>query len=157
MGKPIGPATEAAAVFHRPTREVAAPSAAALADRYRDAIATVVADADDVDGLAATTGVDAATLAALSGGDAPPLAVAAGARVLGTADRWPDAPAIAAGAREKLLVGAIAAVVDAEDLAARAPVDLTPAGVRRRLTGAEATTVAEFAALEAALATTVGD
>lgn len=139
-------------MLHRPTREVAAPVPDALRERYRRALAAAVREADDRSRLAAATGVEESVLAALAGGDAPTVTVDAAARVLGTADRWPAAPAIAAGAREKLLVGAITAVVDAEDVADRAGVELSPDDVRRRLTGVEATTVAEFAALEAFLA-----
>lgn len=129
--------------------EIDAPgerSADDVRQRYEAELADAVASVG-TDRVSAETGLDSGTVAAIEAGDAADLDVADAAAVLALADGTPDAEAILAGVRERLLLEMSGAMLDVETLASALDGDLDAKEVQAKVEGRLPMTIAEYAAL----------
>jgi hypothetical protein len=108
-------------------------------------------DALGVETVSERSGVDPSVVAALADGETPDLTVEAAAAVLGTDPDLPDGDAVAAEARDVLLMGMTTAVVDVEAVAAGLDVDIDPKEVQQKVEGRHPMTLAEYARVHAFL------
>lgn len=119
---------------------------------YTAAVADAVETMGE-DAVVTETGLDAETVAAITDDTAetPSLTLAEASAVLAlTADR--DAEAIAADARDRLLLELSSAVLDVEALAQGLARDATPKELQAKMEGRHPMTLAEYAAIRAFVA-----
>jgi hypothetical protein len=95
------------------------------------------------------TEIDEDRLAALLAGESPELSLSEAAAILGTDDTWPDADAVAAEARDILLMGMTTAVLDVEAVAAGIDDALGPKTIQQKIEGRYPMTLDEYALLHA--------
>jgi hypothetical protein len=125
-----------------------AASPSALRAAYFQEVAAVVAELG-VDTVVGGTGLDRATVAAIESGETPELTLEEAAEVLALDDDAPDADAIAWEARDHVLMGMTAAVVDVDTVAREAGLDLDGKEIQQAIEGRLPTTLAQFAAIQA--------
>ncbi|MBP1985588.1 DUF5791 family protein [Halolamina salifodinae] len=125
-----------------------APSPSALRAAYFEEMAAVVAELG-VDTVVGGTGLDRATVAAIESGETPELTLEEAAEVLALGDAAPDTEAIAWEARDHVLMGMTAAVVDVDTVARETDLDLDAKEVQQAIEGRLPTTLAQFAAIQA--------
>lgn len=123
-------------------------SPSALRAAYFEELSAVVAELG-VDTVVGGTGLDRATVAAIESGEAPELTLEEAAEVLALADGAPDAEAIAWEARDHVLMGMTAAVVDVDTVARETDLELDAKEVQQAIEGRLPTTLAQFAAIQA--------
>lgn len=123
-------------------------SPAALRAAYFEELAAVVAELG-VDTVVGGTGLDRATVVAIESGDQPELTLEEAAEVLALEDGAPDAEAIAWEARDHVLMGMTAAVVDVDTVARETGLELDAKEVQQAIEGRLPTTLAQFAAIQA--------
>ena len=128
------------------TGDEASPSA--LRAAYFEALAAVVAELG-VDTVVGGTGLDRATVAELGEGGTPELTLEEAAEVLALGEGEPDAEAIAWEARDHVLMGMTAAVVDVDTIARETELDLDGKEIQQAIEGRLPTTLAQFAAIQA--------
>jgi len=104
-------------------------------------------EAVGIEAVAAETGVEQATLEALVDGESPTLELTDAAAILAVDEGRPPADAIAAEARDILLMGMTTAVLDVETLASGVDGELEPKEIQQKIEGRFPMTVAEFALL----------
>lgn len=97
--------------------------------------------------VAEFSGVDEGRLEALLAGESPPLTVAEAAAILAADDDRPDADAIAAEARDILLMGMSIAVLDVETLASGINDRMEPKEIQRKVEGRQPMDLDEYALL----------
>lgn len=93
------------------------------------------------------TGVDESTVEALLDGDSPELSLAESAAILATDADRPDAETILAEARDILLMGMSAAVLDVEALAAGIDDEMEPKEIQQKVEGRHPMSLDEYALL----------
>jgi len=120
-----------------------------LHDAYLAALREVL-DAVGVEAAAETSGVDDGRLAALADGDDVELTLEEAAGIL-AADEGAPADALAAEARDHLLMGMTTAVLDVDTIAANLK-RMEATGIQQRIEGRTEMTLAEFAAVQAVIA-----
>jgi len=111
---------------------------------------------DAIDGIdpvtaAAEAGVDAETVEALLAGEGPDLEVESAAALLALSAEYPDAHAIAAEARDVLLMGMTTAVLDVDRLASELEGDMEPKLIQQKIEGRHPMTLTEYARLHHAI------
>jgi hypothetical protein len=117
---------------------------AAYDDRLAAAI-TAVGEAEVAD----RTGLDRSTLRALRDGESPELSLEDATAVLATEPGSPDAGTLLAEARDILLMGMSAAVLDVEAIAAGIDDEMEPKEIQQKVEGRYPMTVDEYARLHA--------
>jgi hypothetical protein len=122
---------------------------AALLGRYADRLADALESLSQREIEAA--GIDEAVVAAIEAGEVADITLTRAAAVLAALPEEPAADAIAAEARDDLLLGMTTAVLDVDALAARIDLDLGPRAVQQRVEGRTRMTLAEYAHLRAAI------
>jgi hypothetical protein len=100
-----------------------------------------------LDRVAAETDLDRETVAALVDGESPEIELTEAAAILALEDDRPSADAIAAEARDILLMGMTTAVLDVETLASGIDGQLEPKEIQQKIEGRFPMTVAEYALL----------
>ena len=123
-------------------------SPSALRAAYFEALAAVV-EALGVDTVVGGTGLDRATVVALEAGETPELTLEEAAEVLALGEGEPDAEAIAWEARDHVLMGMTAAVVDVDTIARETDLELDGKEIQQAIEGRLPTTLAQFAAIQA--------
>ncbi|GAB7094893.1 DUF5791 family protein [Halolamina litorea] len=123
-------------------------SPSALRATYFAELAAVVAELG-VDTVVGATGLDRDTVAALADGDEPELTLEEAAAVLALEDGAPDAESIAWEARDHVLMGMSAAVVDVDTIARETDLDLDGKEIQQLIEGRLPATLAQFAAVQA--------
>ena len=121
-------------------------SAAGLRGVYDDLLAETV-ETVGVESVAGSTGVDRARLERLLAGGSPALTVEEAAAVLAADETRPDAGAVAAEARDILLLGMSAAVLDVETLAAEIDEAIEPKELQQKIEGRRPMALDEYAVL----------
>ncbi len=111
---------------------------------YERRLSTVV-DATGVEAVAEETGIERERLAGLADGAAPEFTLEEAAAVLALEADAPPADAIAAEARDVLLMGMTTAVVDVEGLASELDAGLGPKEIQQKVEGRYPMTLAEYA------------
>jgi hypothetical protein len=119
-------------------------TAAELRRRYEEAVATAV-EAVGVGPAAEATGVDPDRLEALLAGETVELTVREAAAALAAGGDYPDAETIVLEARDQLLLGMSAAVLDVDALAAALEGDLEAREIQQKIEGRQPMTLAEYA------------
>jgi hypothetical protein len=109
-----------------------------LAATIQSVGATTVAD---------ETGIDESRIEALLDGDSPELSLAESAAILETDSERPDAETILAEARNILLMGMSAAVLDVETLAAEIEDEMQPKEIQQKVEGRHSMSLDEYALL----------
>lgn len=109
-----------------------------LAATIQSVGATTVAD---------ETGIDESRIEALLDGDSPELSLAESAAILETDSERPDAETILAEARNILLMGMSAAVLDVETLAAEIEDEMEPKEIQQKVEGRHPVSLDEYALL----------
>jgi hypothetical protein len=109
-----------------------------LAATIQSVGATTVAD---------ETGIDESRIEALLDGDSPELSLAESAAILETDSERPDAETILAEARNILLMGMSAAVLDVETLAAEIEDEMQPKEIQQKVEGRHPMSLDEYALL----------
>jgi len=120
-----------------------------LHEAYLAALRDIV-DAVGVDAAAETSGVDRERLSAIADDGVVELTLEEAAGIL-AAEEGVSAEALAAEARDHLLMGMTTAVLDVDTVAANLE-GMSATGVQQRLEGRTGMTLAEFAALHAFVA-----
>ncbi len=120
----------------------------ALREAYFETLAAVVVDLG-VDTVVGGTGLDRATVEKIGNGETPRLTVEEAAEILALADSAPTAEEIAWEARDHLLMGMTAAVLDVDRLAADMDTQLSGKEVQQAIEGRLPTTLAQFAEMQA--------
>ena len=121
-------------------------------DGLRSAYDRLLAETVERVGLSAVgdeTEIDENRLEELLAGDSPELSLSEAAAILGTDDTRPDADAIAAEARDILLMGMTTAVLDVEAVAAGIDDALGPKTIQQKIEGRYPMTLDEYALLHA--------
>jgi len=118
----------------------------ALAEAYRKRLAAAV-ETVGVERVVAETSLDEATVTAVVEGrdEATALSLTAAAELLAFEDGQPDADAIAAEARDLLLMGMSIAVVDVDAVASGLGGDLEPKVIQAKVEGRQPMTLGEYA------------
>jgi hypothetical protein len=124
-------------------------SAAELHEAYLAALRDVVETAG-VDVVAETSGVEVDRIAALVDGGAVDLSLEAAAGILAATEDAP-ADALAAEARDHLLMAMTTAVLDVDTIAANVG-DMSATGIQQRIEGRSGMSLEEFAAIHAFVA-----
>jgi hypothetical protein len=120
----------------------------ALRAAYDDLLATVISEVG-VETVAERSGVDEQTLVALRDGEHPELTLEAATAVLAAHPDRPDAETLDAEARDILLMGMSAAVLDVEALASGIDDALDPKEIQQKVEGRFEMTLDEYAMLHA--------
>jgi len=123
---------------------------------YESTLAEIV-EAVGVEDTVAETGIERATVDALVAGESPTLELTDAAAILALDEDRPPADAIAAEARDILLMGMTTAVLDVETLASGVDGELEPKEIQQKIEGRFPMTVAEFALLHQFIAQRKGD
>lgn len=129
--------------------------AAATPDELRASYEAALAETIEsvgIEAVAERSGVSRETLEALLDGNAPELTVEEAAAILAADEGRPEPAAIAAEARDALLMGMTTAVIDVEALASELDAGLDPKELQQKIEGRHPMTLAEFAAVEHHLA-----
>ena len=113
---------------------------------YEARMAEVV-EAVGVDETIEETGLDRGTVETLVAGESPEIELTDAAAVLALAEDRPPADAIAAEARDILLMGMTTAVLDVETLSSGVDGQLEPKEIQQKIEGRFPMTVAEYALL----------
>jgi len=135
----------------RGTFEAAEATPSALRSAYDDRLRETVTSVG-LDTVAAETDIDRETLETLSAGDSPDLTLAEGAAILAMDETLPDRDAIAAEAREILLLGMSTAVLDVEAIASGIEDRLDPKEIQQKVEGRYPITLDEYALLHSYIA-----
>jgi len=98
-----------------------------------------------VDDVVSWSGVDRNVVTAIGDGEQPELTLEAAAAILATDDERPDGEAIAAEARDILLMGMTTAVVDVDAVSAGIEGDMDPKEVQQKVEGRHPITLTEYA------------
>jgi len=122
-----------------------------LRSAYEDALVATI-ESDGLETVADASGVDRAALAALHDGESPELTVEDAAAILAVDEERPAADAIAAEARDILLLGMTNAVLDVERLAADLGGDFDPKELQQKIEGRAPMTLREYALVQGYLA-----
>lgn len=122
---------------------------AELRQAYLAVLADAVEDAGR-DAVVAESGVDAETVDAVAAGEAEDLPFEAAAALVGAAEGI-DGDAVAAEARDELLMGMTTAVLDVDTIAANVG-GMSATGIQQRLEGRTDMTLGEFATLQSFIA-----
>lgn len=131
--------------------DAASLSATELREAYvRKVLETI--EAEGLDHVAAASGVDRETVDALAGGESPELTLSEAAAILSVDPDRPPADAIAAEARDVLLLGMTNAVLDVETLASGLDGALEPKEIQQKMEGRAPITLQEYALLHGYLA-----
>ncbi|MFB6146983.1 MAG: DUF5791 family protein [Halobacteriaceae archaeon] len=123
-------------------------ASAATADDHRRQIETALADVVADVGLSTAsdrTGLDRDRLAALP--EESDLTVEEAATVLALDGDYPDADAITAEVRDRIMLGMSTAVMDVDQLADAMTADLGPREVQQKIEGRQPMTLAEYATI----------
>lgn len=128
-----------------------AASPAALRDAY-EAVLVETIERVGIEAVGERSGVARETLQALENGESPELTVAEAAAILAADETRPGPEAIAAEARDALLMGMTTAVVDVDTLASELGGDLGPTELQQKVEGRHPMSLAEFAAVRHVLA-----
>lgn len=124
-------------------------SAAELHEAYLAALREVV-DAAGVETVIETSGVDEDRIGALAAGESVALSLEEAAAIL-AAEEGAPADALAAEARDHLLMGMTTAVLDVDTVAANVE-DMSATGIQQRIEGRSGMSLEEFATLHAFIA-----
>lgn len=124
----------------------AADGPAHLLDAYAEQLGEAVA-AVGVDAVVAGTDLDRSTVERAADGDVGDLTLAEAASILSAAPDRPDADAVAAEARDILLLGMTTAVLDVESLASELDGAMEPKELQQKVEGRHPMTLAEYAAV----------
>ena len=100
-----------------------------------------------VDAAVEESGVDRATVEALADGDSPEISLEDAAAILALDDERPPPDAVAADARDILLLGMTTAVLDVETLSSGVDGAMEPKEIQQKIEGRHPMTVAEYATL----------
>lgn len=138
-------------MFAGETEPADAGSPEELRGAYEKILARTIEEVG-LDAVADRSGVATAMLEALADGRSPELTLAEAAAVLAADPARPTADAIAAEARDVLLMGMTTAVLDVESLASELDGDLGPTELQQKIEGRQPMTLAEFAAVRFLLA-----
>ena len=117
-----------------------------LQQAYETRLAETV-ESVGVDHVVAETDLDRETVEALVDDESPELELTDAAAILALAEDRPSADAIAAEARDILLMGMTTAVLDVETLASGIDGQLEPKEIQQKIEGRFPMTVAEYALL----------
>lgn len=117
---------------------------AELRAEYEAVLADVV-ERLGVETVTERSGLPAASVESISTGDAPDLSLREAAAVLAADDDRPDTTAVAAEARDILLLGMTTAVVDVDTLASTMNGALEPKELQQKVEGRQPMTVSEYA------------
>lgn len=119
-----------------------------LLTAYEDLLAATV-ERVGAETVASETGIDDATVRALLDGERPALTLEDATAVLGTDPDRPDAGTLLAEARDILLMGMSAAVLDVEAVAAGIDGAMEPKEIQQKIEGRHPMTIDEYALLHA--------
>jgi hypothetical protein len=117
-----------------------------LREAYDELLAATVR-AVGTDSVAADTAVDRERLDRLLAGESPPLTLQDAAAVLATDEDRPAADALAAEARDMLLLGMSMAVLDVEALASGIDDQMDPKEIQQKVEGRQPMPLDEYAVL----------
>jgi len=119
-----------------------------LLTAYEDLLAATV-ERVGAETVTSETGIDEATVRALLDGGRPALTLEDATAVLGTDPDRPDAGTLLAEARDILLMGMSAAVLDVEAVAAGIDGVMEPKEIQQKIEGRHPMTIDEYALLHA--------
>lgn len=131
--------------------EAANLSPAELREAYERQLAETIA-AEGLDQAVAASAVDRGKIEGLADGDSPEITLSEAAAILAIDPDRPAADAIAAEARDILLLGMTNAVLDVETLASGLDGALEPKEVQQKIEGRAPITLEEYALLHGYLA-----
>lgn len=117
-----------------------------LLDAYAERLEAAVA-AVGMDAVVAETGLDRSTVQRAADGDVRDITLAEAASILAAAPDRREADAIAAEARNILLLGMTTAVLDVESLASELDGAMEPKELQQKVEGRHPMTLAEYAAV----------
>lgn len=123
----------------------------ALRAEYESHLTAVVDDVG-VEAVVSETDLDEEIVEALAAGEAPELTLQEAASVLAMAEDRPDVDAVAAEARDILLMGMTTAVLDVERLASEIDGAMEPKEIQQKVEGRRPMTLAEYATIHQHLA-----
>ncbi|WP_302080967.1 DUF5791 family protein [Salinibaculum rarum] len=115
---------------------------------YDEALADAI-ESVGVSAAAEQTNLDESTLRAVVDGETPDLSLDAAATIFALDDDHPDADVLVAEARDILLMGMSAAVLDVEAIAAGIDDELEPKEIQQKIEGRYSMTLDEYALLHA--------
>jgi hypothetical protein len=101
--------------------------------------------------IATTTGLDSETVEAIAGGETDDISLDEATAILATVEKR-DADAIAAEARDRLLLSMSSAVLDVDALASRLAGDLSAKELQQKIEGRHPMTLREYAQMQATIA-----
>lgn len=133
-------------MFHDAVDDPGSLSPEELRERYVAALRDVV-ETVGVSAAVERAGVDRATVEALAAGDDLEIELEAAAGILSAREGAPPADAIAAEARDDLLMGMSMAVLDVETLASGIDDALEPKEIQQKIEGRFPMTLGEYALL----------
>lgn len=119
-------------------------SPAEVLSRYRAALSDAVAAAG-ADRVVGTTDLDPETVSAIESGDSVDVDLRDAAAIFALGDDTPDAEALLAEVRDRLLLDMSSAMLDVERIAADVDGDLDPNEVQGKVEGRHPMTLAEYA------------
>lgn len=122
-----------------------------LRERYAAELAAAV-ESVGVERVVAETDLDQDTVGAIAREEPPALALSDAAAVLALRDDAPGREDILLEVRDHLLMGMSVAVMDVEALAAALDGDLSPKQLQQKIEGRAPMTLAEYAAIDHAIA-----
>ncbi len=117
-----------------------------LRAEYEERLAESV-DRVGVDAAVEESGVDRETVEALAAGDSPEMSLEDAAAILALDDDRPSADAVAAEARDILLMGMTTAVLDVETLSSGVDGAMEPKEIQQKIEGRHPMTLGEYATL----------
>lgn len=115
-----------------------------LRREYESTLASVI-ETVGIDRVVEETGLDTGTVEALVDGESPTLQLTDAAAILALDDSRPPADAVAAEARDILLLGMTTAVLDVEALASGIDGQLEPKEIQQKIEGRHPMTIEEYA------------
>lgn len=115
--------------------------------REYEATLSSVVESVGIDRVVEATELDRATVEALVDGESPTIQLADAAAILALDDDYPPADAVAAEARDILLLGMTTAVLDVEALASGIDGQLEPKEIQQKIEGRHPMTLEEYAVL----------
>ncbi|WP_225333600.1 DUF5791 family protein [Halomicrobium urmianum] len=121
-----------------------------LRKAYESELSSTV-EAVGVDAVVAETDLDRETVEALAAGESPEVTLEEAAAVLALDEDRPPADAVAAEARDVLLMGMTTAVLDVETLGSAIDGEMNPKAIQQKIEGRHPITLAEYARLHQAI------
>ena len=135
-------------MFHQLVEDAGERSPEAVHTASLDSLRSVVEEVGR-ERAAESSGLDTSRVAALEAGEPIEVTLLEAAGILAASEEYPDAEAIAAEARDHLLLGMTTAVLDVDTIAANLGGDVSATGIQQRIEGRAEMPLEEYARLHA--------